>query len=146
MTLLVVAAIAIAILLQLALLLTLGQSASVARIAINSQPPTNAGDAENACKFYWELWCRECGVGGPSFRAEGTKTLVGLVRDWWESLWPLVTLQRLGVMAPLMGVIFTAFGLLTLDQAAATDSAAILGAMKPFGVGIGGGALIAMIN
>jgi hypothetical protein len=146
MTLLVVAVIAIAILLQLALLFTLGQSASCARIAINSQPPTNVGDAENACKFYWELWCRECGVGGPSFRAEGTKTLVGLVRDWWESLWPLITLQRLGVMAPLMGVIFTAFGLLTLDQAAANDSAAILGAMKPFGVGIGGGALIAIIN
>jgi hypothetical protein len=69
-----------------------------------------------------------------------------MVQDWWESLWPLISLQRLGVMAPLMGVIFTAFGLLTLNQAEANDSAAILGAMKPFGIGIGGGALIAIIN
>jgi hypothetical protein len=146
MTFLVSAVIVVAIVLQLALLYTLGQSASRARGAINAQAPTSVGGAESADKFYWEPWCRECGVGGPSFRADCTKALIGMVQDWWESLWPLISLQRLGVMAPLMGVIFTAFGLLTLNQAEANDSAAILGAMKPFGIGIGGGALIAIIN
>ena len=146
MTLLVSAVIAIAILLQLALLYALGQSASRARELINSQAPTSVSQSGSADGFHWEPWCRECGVGGPNFRADGTKALVGMVRDWWDSLWQLITLQRFGVMAPLMGVIFTAFGLLTLNQAEANDSAAILGAMKPFGIGIGGGALIAIIN
>jgi hypothetical protein len=65
---------------------------------------------------------------------------------WWDSLWPLIWLQRIGVMAPLFGVIFTALGLLTLDTSQASDSAAILEAIKPFGIGIGGGAFVAIVN
>jgi hypothetical protein len=146
MTLLVSAAIALALVLQLTLLYALGGAASRARKAINVHAPTSARDAEARDRFFWEPWCRECGVGGPRFRADTTKTLVDMVREWWDSLWPLMTLQRLGVMAPLLGVIFTAFGLLTLNQSEANDSAAILGAMKPFGIGIGGGALVAIVN
>lgn len=146
MTLLVSAVIALAIGLQCFLLYALGQSASRAKKSINAEAPTSGPDAENSDKFFWEAWCRECGVGGSTFRADGPKTLVEMVRDWWESLWPLITLQRLGVMAPLVGVIFTAFGFLTLNRTEANDSAAILAAMKPFGIGIGGGALIAIVN
>lgn len=146
MTFLVSAVVAAVLLWQLWLLSALSQAAERAREAVGEETPTSVEKATKTDSFFWKEWCHECGVGGARFRVDGTKTLVELVRVWWESLWPLIWLQRIGVMAPLLGVIFTALGLLTLDQSQAGDSAAILGAIKPFGIGIGGGAFIAIVN
>ncbi|MEN9667783.1 MAG: hypothetical protein RLZZ326_4146, partial [Planctomycetota bacterium] len=131
---------------QLRLLSALGQAATRARNAIEVQSPTSAETAMKADDFFWDQWCHECGVGGARFRVDGSKTLLELVHEWWNSLWPLIWLQRIGVMAPLLGVLLTAFGLFTLDPSKVDDPAAILGAMKPFAIGIGGGAFVAIVN
>jgi hypothetical protein len=135
-----------AIALQLTLLRAINQAAARAKVAVREGSASITSDAETNDKFFWRAWCRECDVGGPRFAAGGAEALVAKVRSWWETLGPLIVLQRLGVMAPLMGVIFTAFGLLNLKPPTDEGTAAILGAMTPFGLGIGGGALIAILN
>ena len=131
---------------QCRLLSALGQAATRARNAIKVKAPTSAETAMKADDFFWHQWCHECGVGGARFRVDGSRTLLELVHEWWNSLWPLIWLQRIGVMAPLLGVLLTAFGLFTLDPSKVDDPAAILGAIKPFAIGIGGGAFVAIVN
>jgi hypothetical protein len=146
MTFVVSAVMAVLLVAQFALLYALSQTWARARAVINSNAPTSHDQATKADGFFWEQWCHECGVGGARFRVDGTKTLTEMVREWWDSLWPMIWLQRIGVMAPLFGVVFTALGLITFNESQASDSASILAAIKPFAYGIGGGALVAIVN
>ena len=146
MTFVVSAVMAALVVFQMALLNALSQTSTRAREAIKSKAPTSVEKATRADGFFWEQWCHESGVGGARFRVDGTKTLIDMVREWWDSLWPLIWLQRIGVMAPLFGVGFTALGLSTFNESQASDSASILAAIRPFAYGIGGGAFVAIVN
>lgn len=57
-------------------------------------------------------------------------------------------LQRMGVMAPLLGVVLTVIGFfwLNVDAAAGQSLQAILGAVTPLVSGVGAGAVLALIN
>ena len=49
-------------------------------------------------------------------------------------------------MAPLLGVIITAIGFLSLRRSLGTDAESLLAALIPLIVGVGGGATLAVVN
>jgi ABC-type transporter Mla subunit MlaD len=102
-----------------------------------------------AAKPEWVRWI------GDRLR-EGTFTDGHYSRDdalreldiWIESGSPYLLLQRMAIMAPLVGLLITVIGFLFLKPPSAetNDLAEILHSLSPLVMGVGTGALLALIN
>lgn len=66
--------------------------------------------------------------------------------QWLASRSSYLLLQRISVMAPLLGVIITAVGFLNMRGSLQDDSEYLLGALIPLVIGVGGGASLAFVN
>jgi hypothetical protein len=94
--------------------------------------------------YRWAEWCRDY-ESEPAPR----QCILAEMRAWTEASPPYAFLQRTGVMAPLLGVVVTAVGLFHLrapDTRGGISPQYVLDAMKPLAIGIGGGAVIALVN
>ncbi|MEQ9380175.1 MAG: hypothetical protein RJP95_04885 [Pirellulales bacterium] len=81
-----------------------------------------------------------------SINSARTAALLELDR-WLASLWCYLFLQRMSIMAPLLGVLITAGGFLSLELPDGKEEPVrVLAAITPLVIGVGGGALLAFFN
>jgi hypothetical protein len=89
----------------------------------------------------WMAWCRSEGV-----YAERDVVVDELTRHM-DSLLGYLLLQRTSMMAPLLGVLVTAGGFLTLPSVSGSGNGVeILAAITPLAIGVGGGASLAFLG
>jgi len=78
--------------------------------------------------------------------SERRDTAMSELEDWFFALPEFQCLQRSGYVAPLLGVLITAFGLLNSSSLKTSDTAdGLLQAVSPLVLGIGGGASLAIL-
>ena len=124
--------------------------------AVNHEFTADNGAAGFDSSFPWMSWvCSEIGVGDcePIYSRDDALSELNMRIG---SLTAYVILQRTGAMAPLFGVILTVIGFLMLDSTAfqATNNQSQAGfeigqifhVVLPLAAGVGGGAVLALIN